>query len=558
MNFDTFCEDVARRFVQTVMVVDDRARLSPPEAMPSPPDIRLPGGRGFAPGRSGTGGTAASGSGPSVASAPEESHGLDGLRLTRSFARLGAACSIYVPETNELSDGDDVRDTVAVARHADVVVLDWKLGSTSNKARAIIRRMLDGDTAEGGRLRLIAVYTGETGLPAIRDTVRQELDVAGVAVEASDIGGAVALVGRSLRIVFVNKVHAATPIGTPGVDESALPETLVTEFARMARGIMPAVALGSIAAVREASHHVLAKFHAELDGALAAHRALLATPEDAETYATDLVAEELRAFLEATGVGPAHAGIEVFGSWVTALEASGHKFVPSPETTQGLAAAGVQNLLRLGKEGHKEAAAAFRPPRSAGKLHEFATALFYADPASAEAANLEFSRMAALKREAYGGRYAPDRWIPTLTLGTILVLRDDPERFFACIQPVCDAVRLTNSRRFPLVPLGPRSSAERFSLVVKIRHDTDVRLEPDYHPHALLHESFAADPLTRTVRAKWAFGRFVFETEAGALYEWLGDLRASVAQRLVQRSAGQVDRVGLDEYEWLRLKGGAA
>ena len=259
--------------------------------------------------------------------------------------------------------------------------------------------------------------------------------------------------------------------------------------------------------------------------------------------------------MEATDVGPAHAGIEVLDSWAAAKEASGHKFLPSAGATKGLTAGAITDLLRLGKANHKDVAAACQPKPSLRKLHESIATFFYTDPGLAEAANLEFSRMAAMKREAYGSWSMPETWVPTLTLGSVVVLRDDPERFFACIQPVCDAVRLKKPRRFPFVPLAAADAGERFSLVLRTGPDSDGRFEPDYHPHSLVHESFGADAATWTVCARRAFGRVVFEAESGAYYEWLGDLRGFVAQRLIQRSAGQVDRVGLDEYEWLRLKG---
>ncbi len=362
MSFEAFCEGVARNFIQTVIVVDDRARLTELVPLPPPTNIMVPPGRTFAtrpPDEREP--TDATDPVPATPLPAAPSHELNGMRLTRSFAKLGVTCGIYVPEQADSNEAEDVDDTVAMARHADVVVLDWQLGSDSNKARKIIRRILAQDGEENGRLRLIAVYTGEINLPTLREQVRLELLEAGIDIQSTDVDGSVALRGPSLKIVFLNKDRPGLPLGSPGLDETSLPSRLVTEFAEMSRGIMPAVALGSITAIRNSTHHVLAKFHARLDGALATHRVLIDNPEDAEIYAADLVAEELRTILEVTGVGAANAGIEVFENWVTYLAGTGHKFLVSASATDGLTPSSATKLLKSGVSGHEEARNSLKP-----------------------------------------------------------------------------------------------------------------------------------------------------------------------------------------------------
>ena len=161
----------------------------------------------------------------------------------------------------------------------------------------LIRWIAKDDQRVGGKLRLIAVYTGEGDLGGLRAEVYQFLLDAGV-VTSKDDDGALALVGSHIRIVFLNKHHSRLDGLVNTVQEADLPGRLVHEFSTMSVGIMPGVAMASVAAIREGTHHLLAKFSPDLDGALAAHRAMIPTPEDAETYASDLVAEEIRAILE--------------------------------------------------------------------------------------------------------------------------------------------------------------------------------------------------------------------------------------------------------------------
>ncbi len=552
MDFDGHCQAVARRFIQSVMVVDDQADLSRPMTPSGPLEVIKPNLRSI---QAREDEAVPAEAAPSTAepTPAEVSHSLDGMRLTRSFAKLGVACSIYRPE---LIDGDqEIDDTVKVARHADVVVLDWRLGKDSNKAREIVKRILSQDATENGRLRLIAIYTGEVGLAKLRDSLGDQLAEAGFPLESSGARGPVALTKGPLRIVFINKAHAGAPLNEPGVGEGALPDKLVAEFAEMSRGIMPTVALGAITEVRNSTHHVLAKFHAGLDGALATHRALQPSPEDAEAYVANLVAEELRSVIEANEVGAKHAGIEVFKAWITYRAGQGLTFGTAPGATRVLAPAAAGAYLEVGSSQQLSLM-----PKLGLKKNELADGtsfVFHADQTAAAAANLEFSRMAVLKREAYGLSSLPEGWLPTLTLGSVVMRDGVTGGVFVCTQPVCDAVRVPKSRRFPLLPLNaPSGDPPSFSLVLKLRDSSQKTYDPDHHQYSLEQVIFSGDPVTKTVIAALESGRYLFRADDGTCFEWLADLRDSVALRLVQRSSGQAGRVGLDEYEWLRIKGG--
>jgi hypothetical protein len=552
VNFDHYCQGVAKNFIQSVMVVDDQADLKDRIAPEPVPTVAVPKLRSLSPARVDPSGQEPAGS---EAEREEISHGLDGMQLTRSFAKLGVACSIYRPE--QIDGTEEIDDTVRVARHADVVVLDWRLGSDANKAKEIVIKILEQDARENGRHRLIAIYTGEVGLDRLRTDLAAKLAESGIEVDSTGTSGPVALKRRSLRIVFINKNHAGVPINEPGVGESDLPGRLVEEFAEMSRGIMPSVALGSITAIRNSTHHVLAKFHAGLDGALATHRALIENPEDAEIYAADLVAEELRTILEVMRVGAANAGMEVFESWVAYLSETGHRFRVSAEATDALQPATAIKLLRTGTPGHEEVRNTLKPPPGKDKFTAATPHLFHADAATAEKVNLEFARLDALKREAYGTSVIPAEWEPTLTLGTIVMDASQPDRLYACIQPVCDAVRVPEMRRFPMVPLRVVEGAKPFSFVLKLKDGKHLCVEPDHHPYNIEHFVFDIDAGSKTVRGhRDDSARYLFKASDNQIFEWLADLKGFLALRLIQRSAGQVDRVGLDQYEWLRSKGG--
>ena len=147
-------------FLQTVVVVDDKARLESPskndeatkieEAEEQSPvgvhaDLVSP--------EADTGSTLAD---------PE---GLDAKSLVDGFANEGIACAVLRPISKE----DVVSQATKLAELADIVVLDWILGEDNGaKAKSMILKVI-GEGSGSDRMRLIAVYTGESDLPRRRD-----------------------------------------------------------------------------------------------------------------------------------------------------------------------------------------------------------------------------------------------------------------------------------------------------------------------------------------------------------------------------------------------------
>lgn len=167
---------------------------------------------------------------------------------------MGIVCAAYAPLMSDRSSKmteADARNTANLARHADIVVVDWFLdGRNSSLATNLIQSILDADRNEGGRLRLITVDTGEDGLRHLRDQLLASLQNAGYPVTPDDEGQSPAIRGHHRRLVFLNKVVDGIEAGPHVVSLPELPGRLVHEFATMTRGIMPGVALASISAVR--------------------------------------------------------------------------------------------------------------------------------------------------------------------------------------------------------------------------------------------------------------------------------------------------------------------
>ncbi len=570
MSFTETCLRVAEHFIQTVVVIDDRGFAGSPATIVS--EAVEPDGRGYEAPLMGE--TDSAKSGGEVRDPPLDpepiKHGLDGMTLTRGFAVMGIACALYVPEPEEVgvkSEGGRAALTSGLlARRADIVVVDWLLdGRTSIQARDFIKRILQGDAKRGGRLRLLAVYTGADDLKAHRQDVGNDLTAVGIKLQEDDVDSVVALAGPQCRVVFLHKDHGALSARDHAVSEAELPQRLIVEFARLTEGIMPCVALAAISAVREGTHNILAKFNRSLDPALAAHRGMLATPSDSESYALQLVSEELQVRLEGEPPNFFRPTATVFNEWVDHLSSKGRNFNLADKSGNSVAISSdrVKSLLAEGGSQHGQVVRKDDGNTIVGpdKVWRQLTTLFSASSADAEVANMTFARMALLRREAYGAPELPEGWLPKLSLGAVIALLQPVDidsgesvpQHYVCLQPLCDAVHLKEARSFPLLPLTIRANMDKFSLVVRTRDGRDMKFLPKTSPYEVSMVSFAPTTGADFVRGTREADGFRFQDVEGRSFEWLGEMRPSAAQRVAHQLSSQFGRVGLDEFEWLRL-----
>ena len=516
MSTDAFaehCRGLAKRFLQTAIVVDD-------EALMSADDIERIGGvetpTRQPPKRVGDEATTA-GSG---------SHSLYTKGVIDSFSELGVICGVIGPTESALD----------AIRQADIVVLDWRLKVDDSKyALKLLKGIVTGEM-DRNALRLVAFYTGEADLYAIRDAVEAELARVGLDPKVSGEGTVVYGHGR---VVLYAKpsVNVPAALRDRKVEEEDLPNRLVDDFSEMTAGLLPSIALVSLTAVRECAHMVLDRFCSRLDPAFLAHRACLPNPDDAERQMVNHVAEELRGLMDYVVADQSPAGENAVAGWIRDRAGNppgtfqfGQKSLTS-EQTMALAKDGLSNQNVLGRNEFKCLSTGF-----------------------ARAAVQELDEELAWIITSRTVFNAPP---PTLWLGTVVARRgevDDKGQApqLVCLRPRCDSVRLNKKTSFAFLPVGePRGGQEQ--LIVKaddsyrrrgIGLDAsgwEVRVfEPDAGRHSVV---------ARKVDSSEAF---VFTDADGNEYDWLGELKGEFAQRIAQVFAGTLSRVAVDESEWLR------
>lgn len=579
-TYRDLCRQAAVAFLQTALVIDNDARLFDEDvAPPQPPREAEKSAKPTARTASKTAmvvvetpsGEATEADPIGEGAREVDPHDLNAKALTDAFLENRIMCGIYKPDP----DDNMVQMSISAAIRADIVIVDWQLRGRLNgskSAKDIIRALLTDDVAQGGRLRLVVVYTGQPNLNLLAKELLEYLfEKESLKIFAIDVNDSSVLVAPHTRVVFCNKaVTKAAVVGDRKVDESQLPEVLIDEFAHLASGILPSTAMASISAIRESTHHLLAIFRKELDGAYVGHRCMIPHAEDAEAFLQRLISDELDTIVESAGSTMRYAGKAAVESWVEHLANDGIEFQIDAE--HSMAIGDIIDVLNHDCEDQEKyddsIASLMREKTGASKnsckiiIGNFAK-IFCSSENLQNILN-EFSRLSNLKRESNSRFHFREGWTPVLTLGSILrpMLSEEGKwpngvrrhELLFCVQPRCDSVRIDGitGRGFPFMRLS--KSDRKFQFVAKV---DDVDSGYSMTPHLYDAMVFKFRPSTRNeavIRARNIDGAFFFFDAEGHKFEWIADVKDLPAQREVGVISARASSVGLDEHDWLRRK----
>lgn len=558
MTFNAHCRDGALRFLHTALVIDDRAEMGndsddaePKVAVRASTSILSKQAHAFI-----SGAPQAPVADESAARRADTNTGfLNAKALTDAFLNKEIICGVHRPEGENTS----VALAVKAATRADIVIVDWLLEAKSSvKAKEIVKQILKADAAEHGRARLVAIYTSEPGRTAV---AKELFDVLQAEAELKDrlklSEDGLTICGVDTRISIINKSGTPQSQDVLAVTEAELPDYLVDEFVQLTDGLLSNFAVSSVAAIRRGAHHVLALFGKDLDGVYVAHRCSIKDPGEAEGLAMGLIGSELVGLIENAGVPETTLNPKIIDTWLD-REGEGRVFATDKAR---LPLDVVKELVRKGHARLADKAGQMQVGRDQAPKDTInattITAVFYKDDTEARTAARRFSRLSNFKREA--GRLRPsDNFRPMLTLGALLKVRKDLFEgddigcdYLLCMQPICDAVRLTETTAFPFQTAVYDET--RFNVIVN-ETGAEGYLNLELKPRNMVMVRFDPTNGGDTVSAERdAVGDFLFTDTLGRKFQWMGDMTSLKAQGFASEIAANQHRVGGDELEWLRL-----
>lgn len=540
-TFEEHLLRVVDRFLQTVVVVDDRAFNDPPPVVEE--SERLSGSVG---GR----GRGVQGDLDRPPDQTVDEHDLDAKKVTDAFARCGLVCGLLSP-----APGEEVADElVRSARRADLVVLDWVIDrDDGRKALELLQKILTSDARpSGGRLRTIAIYTGQPELKAVAARLKEVLGSSDLDAPLEEDDDGLAMTKGPVRVAVFAKEHVSQlppELESRRVRFDELPDRLRREFAVLTSGIMTTVALAALAALRDDTHRVLSVLGPQLDTAYLGHRSVLPDPGDAQSQAVVLVASELRSVIEDHDVGDL-ADEATLLLWLAASRVDGAKFGELIDSAKPIPRVQVAGMLRVGL-GSTEAIAEVAALGGVTKKHlkervkRAATMVFAGSVDEAHGSDADLANCMML-RTMYS---SPPR---RLQLGTV-VHASKREGYWVCVQPLCDSVRLGQEvRAFPFLQLRV-SDYEKFQFVVTDESGTERFLLLTKNPRDVVVARFKPLKGKSVIEAVLVGDAYMFRDTGNKRLRWVAQLKPEFAQKVAVDLASAFARVAVDEAELRRL-----
>lgn len=562
------CNNSAREFIHNVLIIDDEASIgSKNEDSSSPKQAQRPSASLL----TGVKQESSKVNTLETASSSDSAHSLNASQLTDSFFSHGIVVGLFKPTAANI--GDVVEKTVSIAKKTDTVILDWTIDQKNpHLCKQIIRAIIYDDHANGGgRLRTIIVYTAEKDLNSLLKDLIKHLDdnkiedfLTGEQVLFHELD-LYTIKSQNSRISFYSKAHGGSPDESRKKTEAELPDVVVSEFSAHTRGLLPTFALGATTVIRKNTHHLLTRFVSDLDGPYLAHRGMLQDQEDAEPFMLENFVSVIRNILSLEGVDRKSLGRESISNFLADRNSKTLNYT-GPVKTKTLTFTPLElNVVFNGESTLMEfmktkniTSSDFKKSGENNLFIDFAKIL-----ADNEAKNLyQFSVLTSFRRSHSDVGWASPTHIPYLTQGTVIakILPQEQYEFFFCVTPKCDSVRIKSDekgtvRPFSFAKLEISIETDPHDLIANVKGKY-FHLKTQQKFYKLIHIDFLSDNLTHRVEAGYSSSKkeFLIKDTNYCEYLWIGDLKDLHSQNRVSGLVGDLNRIGFDEFEWIRRK----
>lgn len=555
MNFADDQYNAASSFAYTMIVVDDEPVDDTVEPEPAL-ELKTPGRRDVAAAKK-------------VDQKPEaqRSHPLDAKGLIKSALDLGLVCSVVNPTGDE---GSVAKSVAKASLRADIVSLDWHMndGDDGELASEIIQEILRGDEAIGGRLRLIAIYTGNKDQGAILKKIAERLnaaeEIAGNVTETGDV-----LTNSSgLRIIWREKSMGNEKLAN-AVSETQLPKELLKAFSELSNGLLSNVALATISSMRDTTHHVLSKFSSELDGPFFHHRALLNNSSDSMEYAVSVVMSALKSEVDKSKVTSKYTTVDAIKRRLSQMPQSPENFTLrySKKDQKKEFKLHIDDVISIMERGFsawpdqdKQAAVGRQQDKQASPMpskdafsKSFST-LFCDTIETAISSMRQFSFLTNSQSSELSmvHRKAP----PKLGLGSV-IFSDADGGYFLCLQATCDTVR--GAGLFFFVPLEVVDSDTPDIVVPHGKNGALINyvglsVPPKCYTKSLCLDFGVINDAIGHIPICYDEQREIYHVPDAnnTDYRWLANLKYKRALRIAQNMSQEISRIGFDEFEPFR------
>ncbi len=548
-NFRLKSENVVRDFLHTVVAVDDNMAFGiNNDTYPTEEDELIePDNDYIIPTQDNTRKVLTS-----KAETKIRNHAFNYLDLAESFASFGIVCSGLLARQ---FDDEEKNNIIKSSSKADITILDWDMCNDAGVfASKIIESMINKDIENGGRLRLLSIYTGENP-QVVSSTLNKFLEKK---------FGETLLLDDKIKIKNRMELkHWLICIISKNVVEKELPNVLISHFTDLTSGLLSNAALSCISEVRGKTHSILSKYNNGLDTAYASHiLSLIAATssrdyahEAAQDYAVDLISEEIRASLQTSENLKDTLSKETISLWP-----SYHREINNNASFY----INRNSPVEIGQDNIKEIFSASTEDELADAIQKNNipnSKPFYLSIGQEN--DIKILNLCALELSRRSLRHNSSLKSVSLKQGTII--KGENNDIYLCIQPLCDSVRLKDKSSF--IFIKGQIDEIHYNLILDDSNEDYIKIKIKPTTSNIERIEFSVNNEKGMIIGERDNGIIIFHSTFNVVkssndelenktfkYEWLGELKTGFAQRMISEVSHNLSRIGLDQHEWMRLK----
>ena len=440
--------------------------------------------------------------------------------LIKAFSKESLLVTPINPkEIGAKNKNDCMKILLGLANKSDVIILDWDMSVLLDSGDSFSGAELSNNIIEklnsDNKYRLVIIYTAD-----------KEKDVKDNLPETSNID--IKIYGKSKTTGTIIKEY------------EELATQVNIDFLAGKKGLLGAALLSSLSALRKATYSMLETLNTDFDEALLYHRILLTNPDKITDFCSDIIKDEILSHLE-------DSTIEHFFDKKAFSE-----FIKT------------NNIALMVKEtpDAEEADLAGNPEKLDAMLEKGYKSFFKANEQNLIANGDDLSLLIHNSKESimqsfsYYSTMSFTNEKPYLKLGCIVKKDED---YYLCIQPPCDSERIPK-----LAPDGKCGNPRNFLFLKLEKNNKKISLyvkEKDGFQGVQLRYKmietfmFAGDNKGFiSLDDDGNYNTYSIDSQSICLH-YICCLKPMFAQKIANNFAANISRVGIDQFEWLRLRG---
>ncbi|MCM1234956.1 MAG: response regulator receiver domain [Ruminococcus flavefaciens] len=440
--------------------------------------------------------------------------------LVKSFCKKQLLVTPINPKDLNTDNVVELKNTIfALAQKSDVIILDREISGIVGMGGQTLSNEIIEELANDGRYHYLIIYTADDP-----EKVETELTNAG-------------------KFSHTNiDIKVKGKVGINGMSYDELAEFVCSDYMKSKNGLLAGALIESLTKLRTSSALMLNKLSKDYDKAFICHRILLTKPDKSLDFLFDIIRNEISSYMDSESLG-SYWKSDCIKAYIQSEQSLNLTIKKDKNNT-------VENseLFKLIEDGIESNVFSKNVSTDIQKGKKIDYILGDDDTFAKK-----FSEYTSILSKSE---------VPNLKTGCIIQYNNHS---YLCMQPLCDTERIPQKNTEENISSSPAPFL--FVELKEMPTDNDRKIDFYFtdrntlngfkvvYSQVAVFYFFGNKNGVIPQNSKKYTGYIYQDIGKEVAFEYIACLKPMVAQKFLNNFASNISRVGIDQFEWLRLKG---